>query len=148
MTAKELAKLINGRACGKELTAEERRLARESGLAVAYISPDDQIELEGAVQDEIDCGWGNGTFYINRRGFVCWQDDDGDYCESCPYFRRELASAVELDVKWASTTWRKATLRQLGADIPHEEFNVLHDEAGMAYGGIVFRLEDLPPLHE
>lgn len=129
MTAKEFAAQIGGRQRGKELTADEKRLAKDSGLVIVYGASDDLMEIDGALDDEVDC-FDGGTFHINRNGLV-----------RCPYFKAELASAMEITAVWNSKgdpCWTYKT------DIPHEEFAV-YDEPDTLYCiGIVFSLEDLP----
>ena len=41
MTAKELAELLNGREYGNEITSDEEKLAKESGLVVVFGYSDD-----------------------------------------------------------------------------------------------------------
>ncbi|MBQ9348657.1 MAG: hypothetical protein IJT94_15195 [Oscillibacter sp.] len=142
MTPKEFASRINSRFRGSELTAEEKRLARDSGLVVVYGASDDLMEIDGALDDEAGC-FDGGTFHINRDGLVKWQDEDGDFCENCPYFKAVLKSAMKIRAVWhgrGNPCWTYET------DIPHEEFTVRDkDDPEESYCiGIIFRLEDLP----
>ena len=145
MTVKEFAAQIGGRRRGKELTADEKRLAKDNGLVVVYGASDDLMEIDGALDDEVDC-WEGGTFHVNRNGLVRWQDDveNGEYCENCPYFKAELATAMEITAVWhvnGNPCWTYKT------DIPHEEFAVLYSNGKpdtLYCIGIVFSLEDLP----
>ena len=143
MTAKEFAARIGGRQRGRELTEDEKRLAKDSGLVVVYGASDDTMIIDGALDDDVDC-FDGGTFHINRNGLVKWQDDieDGEYCEDCPYFKAELASAMEITAVWhdkGNPCWTYKT------DIPHEEFAVYDDDEPdqLFCIGIVFSLSDL-----
>lgn len=142
MTAKEYAQKIGGGRRGEELTANEKQLAKENGLVVVYGASDDTMIIEGALDDDAEC-FDGGTFHINRNGLVRCRDEDGEFCENCPYFKAELASAMEITAVWNSKgdpCWTYKT------DIPHEEFAVWdNEEPDTLYCiGIVFRLEDLP----
>ena len=142
MTAKEFAARIGGRKYGKELTEEERQLAKDNGLVVVYGASDDLMEIWGAVDEEADC-FDGGTFHINRNGLIRWHDDgDGDFCENCPYFKAELATAAEITAVWhdsGNPCWTYKT------DIPHEEFAVYTDEEPdrLFCVGIVFSADSL-----
>ena len=142
MTVKEFAARIGGRKRGREMTADEKRLAKDSGLVVVYGASDDTTIIDGALDDDVGC-WDGGTFHINRNGLVRCRDEDGEFCNDCPYFKAELASAMELTAVWhdkGNPCWTYKT------DIPHEEFAVYDDdEPDQLFGiGIVFSLEDLP----
>ena len=141
MTVKEFAAQIGGRRRGKELTADEKRLAKENGLVVVYGASDDTMIIDGALDDDAEC-FDGGTFHINRNGLVLWLDEDGEFCENCPYFKAELSSAMEITAVWhdkGNPCWTFKT------DIPHEEFAVWDDdEPDHLFGiGIVFSLDSL-----
>lgn len=55
MTLKEFAQMLNGREYGHEIHKEEEALAKELGFVVVFGYSDDNAELRGAIDDEIDC---------------------------------------------------------------------------------------------
>ena len=69
LTAEAFAKMIDGCSYGKELTKEQRQLAKENGLVVVYGASDDLMEFDGAIYDEMDC-YGGGTAFLHREGFI------------------------------------------------------------------------------
>lgn len=69
MTKEELAGLINGREYRKELSGEECREARKSGLVVIFGASDDLCEFEGAASNELDC-YDGGEFVLFEDGKV------------------------------------------------------------------------------
>jgi hypothetical protein len=62
-TKEALARRLNGREYGTEITSDEEAAARKCGLVVAFGAPDDLIEFRGAFNDERDCYEG-GEFLI------------------------------------------------------------------------------------
>ena len=135
MTAKELAIELNGREYGMEISKDEERQAADAGLVVAYGYSDDNVELRGAIDEEV--GAYNGTtVYITPDGVLqgpdCGQDD-------CPYFAREREKARTVKAVWhdkGGPCWTFET------DIPHETFTVMEDGEPFCVG-IVFSMEAL-----
>lgn len=96
MTAKELAIELNGRDTGEEMEWGEAQDAKAAGLVVVYGYSDDNVELCGAINDEV--GAYNGTtVYLTPDGVLqkpdCGQDD-------CPYFAREREKARTIKAVW------------------------------------------------
>ena len=136
MTVQELAESLNGREYGSEVSPEDRRLAKESGLVIVYGYSDDCAELDGAIQDEAGC-FDGGTFLITKTGVM--REPDCGY-NRCDYFVTATKSAKKIRALWcapeAEAPWTYET------DIPHETFDIYED--GELYCvGIVFRLEDV-----
>lgn len=133
MNAKEFAVLLNGRSYGNELTKAEEAQARESGLVVVFGYSDDNMELCGAIHDEIGC-YGGGTAYLTSAGLLC--NDCGE--DECPYFKQLKKDAATIEAVWNKYgySWIYET------NIPHESFDILED--GDTYcRGIVFALSDV-----
>lgn len=99
MTLKEFAKMLDGREYRHEITKEEEALAKELGFVVVFGYSDDNAELRGAIDDEIDC----------YDGGVLEHDDlpSTIYADWCP---------EDMDCSWA-----------YGTSIPHENFNIYED---------------------
>ena len=136
LSAKTLAKRLNGREYTKELTVAEAKEAKEAGLVVVFGYSDDCIEFQGAVSEELGCVcFGKNPsyrdFYISREGFVRANEDD------------KLLNAT--DEKLIRVVWCD---RDVGAawsyqtSIPHEKFNIYEDEELFCVG-IVFSLSAL-----
>lgn len=137
MTAKELAIALTGREVGMEIMPGEERDAKDAGLVVVYGYSDDNVELCGAINDEV--GAYNGTtVYITPAGVLQEPDCDRD---DCPYFAREREKAKTIKAVWhgydeGAPCWTFET------DIPHETFTVMEDGEPFCVG-IVFSMEAL-----
>lgn len=96
MTLKEFAQMLDGSEYLNEITKEEKALAKELGFVVVFGYSDDNAELRGAIDDEIDC----------FNGGVLEHDDlpSAVYADWCP---------EDIDCSWAYRT-----------SIPHENFNI------------------------
>jgi hypothetical protein len=135
MTAKELAAMLNGRQYGSEITKEEAQQAKKDNLVVVYGYSDDNVELDGAIYDEI--GAYNGTtIYLDEKGLLPYHDENCD-CEFCVYQDRKK-QAVKIDCIWDTEgySWIYKT------KIPHETFDIMEDGEKFCRG-IVFNLSDL-----
>ena len=135
MTAKELAIALTGREVGMEIMPGEERDAKDAGLVVVYGYSDDNVELCGAINDEVGAYSGT-TVYLTPDGVLqepdCGQDD-------CPYFAREREKAKTIKAVWhdkGGPCWTFET------DIPHETFTVMEDGEPFCVG-IVFSMADL-----
>ena len=133
MDTKDFASALNGREYGNEITREEETAAKEAGIVVAFGYSDDNIELRGAINDEI--GAYEGTeIPLNRYGLVKNDCDD----EDCPYFEKVRVAASLLKAIWD----RDGYSWIFEAPFPHETFEVIEDGERFCRG-IVFRLADV-----
>lgn len=124
MTAKQLAAHLDGREYMKEITPEEEREAESNGLVVVYGYSDDNVELAGAISDEIGA-WNGVVFHVEKDGSYRVKDSDA------PNKIRAVWCPEDTDFSWAFET-----------DIPHEVFRILEDGEHFCLG-IVFALSDL-----
>ena len=137
MTMKEFAKLLSGREYGMELTKDEERQAADAGLVVAYGYSDDNVELRGAIDEEVGA-WDGTTIRLTKTGVLqgpaC---DSAENCE-CPYFAAAKNAAKTIEAVWGAggVSWTFET------DIPHETFNI-YEDGELFCVGIVFSVEDL-----
>lgn len=138
MTAKELANLLDGREYGSEITKEEIKIAKESGLVVVFGASDDLMEFCGAIDDEVDCFEG-GYAYICENG-IYKSPQKCDDCDVCEYVEAERDACNTISAIWCGNefSWTYHT------EIPHETFDILED-GGPYCRGIVFSLEELEP---
>ena len=120
---KELAARLNGCEYGCEVGMEDEDFAEVRGLVIVYGYSDDNVELQGAVSDELGC-YDGGEFWINHKGELAGSAQDG-------YKRVECVWCGPSGASWEYRT-----------EIPHETFNVYED--GELYCvGIVFDLLDV-----
>lgn len=134
MTKEELAASLNGREYGSEITPDEERAAKKSGLVVLFGYSDDLAEFRGAINDEAGCYEG-GEFLLSGGRLL----SDLDECD-CRHAREAKARAEtgahRIRAAWCfpgNPDWSYET------DIPHATFDVLED--GEPYcRGIVFEL--------
>lgn len=136
MTAKEMARTLNGCEYGNEMSREDMKLAKENGLVVVYGYSDDCAELEGAISDEVSC-YDGGTFYVNKHGLM--SDPNCGYSR-CEYYQSALQKAKPITAVWCDSDvgapWSYET------DIPHETFNI-YEDGELFCVGIVFSMEDV-----
>lgn len=139
MTRDELAKILDGRECGSEITRAEAKMAKESGLVVIYGASDDLAEIEGAFDDELDVSDG-GFIPITKDGLLQNKCDD----EDCPYFAVLVKHATTIEAVWSDETGEPAWSYR--TTIPHSTFNIKSDaDEDLIYcRGIVFALADVP----
>ena len=120
---KELASRLNGSEYGCEVGTLDEIFAKDNGLVIVHGYSDDNVELRGAVSDELDC-YDGGEFWINNKGEIAWSAQDG-------YKKIECVWCGPSGASWEYRT-----------DIPHETFRVYED--GELYCvGIVFDLLDV-----
>jgi len=136
MTKEELAKQLNGREIGEEITEDEEAAAKAAGLVVVFGYSDDNMEFRGALDNEVGC-YGGDTVRLTPSGLLSNECDE----EDCPYFERMSDGAASIEAVWAKgedgPSWTFET------KIPHSTFDVM--EGGEVFCcGIVFSLQDVP----
>lgn len=136
-TMKEFAEMLSDRSIGEEITKDEERQAADAGLVVAYGYSDDNVELRGAIDEEVGA-WNGATIRLTKTGVLqgpaC---DSAENCE-CPYFAAAKNAAKTIEAVWGAggVSWAFKT------DIPHETFNI-YEDGELFCVGIVFSVEDL-----
>lgn len=133
MTPKELASTLDGREYGNEIAPYEEQAAKVAGLVVAYGYSDDNVELRGAIDEEVGAFDGT-TVYVTKNGLL---DDPG--CEDCPHWAAARKEAKAIYTVWhdeGGPCWTFET------DIPHETFNI-YEDGELFCVGIVFSVENL-----
>lgn len=139
MNKEELAKLLDGCEYTKEVSREVATQAKENNLVIVFGGSDDLIELNGAINDDLDCYEG-GIFKITKHGilnsFEGLVDDGAGEEEFAEYFKLKPVTN-EIEAVWNDgEPWTYKT------DVPHSTFNVMRD--GEIYCvGLVFSLTDL-----
>lgn len=136
MTAKELAKRLDGREYCREVTETDRKDAKDSGLVIAYGASDDLLEFDGAISNEKYAY--NGCTVFVRDGKVF--SDNPDVCDGviCQYYKLYLAKAKSITAVWhdkGDPYWTIET------EIPHASFRII--DYGIVFSvGIVFDIAD------
>lgn len=136
MTAKEMASVLNGAQYGNEITRDEERIAKESGLVVVFGYSDDCAEFRGAIDDEAGC-YDGGIIRLTKAGLLAVPD-----CREadCKYYKAATKDAATIEAVWcdkeSGAAWSYKTA------IPHETFNV-YEDGDLYCVGIVFSMEDL-----
>ena len=134
MKKEELATILNGREYIEEVTSEESRKAKDSGLVVVFGASDDLCEFRGAIDDEI--GAWNGTIVkITKDGILANRCDD----EDCPYFRKiESLTTVQVNAIWD----RDGYSWVIESNIPYATFDIMENGEKFCRG-IVFDMADV-----
>lgn len=124
MTAKELAAKLDGREYLHEITPEEEREAEANGLVAVYGYSDDNVELAGAISDEIGA-WKGVVFHVDKDGEV---------------FAGEKDAPNKIEAFWCRPDTEAAWTFE--TEIPYETFNI-YEDVELFCVGIVFGMEDL-----
>ena len=135
MTSKELAKKLNGRQYGKEISASEEKQAKASGLVVLFGASDDLAEFRGAINDETGRCDGRDLF-ITTAGPM--DEHEGCDCTYCG-FKAAKKTAVKISALWCDEGCYSWTYK---TTIPHETFEIM-DGSEHYCRGIVFLMSDL-----
>ena len=138
MKRNEFAKKLNGCQYRNELTEEDEKFAKDSGMVVVFGASDDLMEFRGAIYDEVSA-WEGGSAFVTKDGML---ENDCDN-EDCPCYEREKEKAQEIRAIWDTTTERGENVSWLiKTDIPHITFNVMEDDEIYCVG-LVFLLADV-----
>lgn len=145
MTKESFAAMLDGREYGSEITEAEETMAFANGLLVIFGYSDDNVELRGAIRDEVGM-YDGGCICITSEGKVMpmWESVDcTDKDEVREYFRNEALPKVGIDCQWSpadepNLSWRYAT------DVPHATFNIM-DDGDVYCRGIVIDMKDIQP---
>lgn len=134
MNATQLASALTGRQYRAETTREEEMAAAAAGLVIVFGYSDDNVELRGAIDDEVST-YNGATVYLGDAGVLSNDCDD----DRCPHFLRAQAKAARFRALWCApgttSTWTFAV------PWPHATFTVIDD--GEPYcEGVVFALAD------
>lgn len=136
-TKESLANLINGREYRSEITDAEIRAAKAAGLVVIFGYSDDNIELRGAIDEEVGAYDGT-TFTIDAKGLAPQWDEDGMSIKAArDYFERE-GKGVKIEAKWDAEGYSWV----IRADMPFAVFDIMEDGEKFCRG-IVIDIRDL-----
>ena len=142
MTKEELAKTLDGREIGKEITDDEESQAKTTGLVVVFGASDDLMEFRGAIDDEASV-YGGRRVLVDTQGLLPDRtqihEDDDEILESF-FIRKKIAAQIHAN--WCENPGCCWTYR---TTIPHTTFEIVekeeHKTTSYCYG-IVFNLSD------
>lgn len=143
MTPQEFAALLNGRQYMKEITPAEAKQAKDLGLVVMFGYSDDNVELAGAINEEVPAYEGT-TLLMTKEGllpewsnFYEQHDQEEDFAR---YFRMKALGHKVIEALWdekgSGAAWTFRT------DIQHATFDVMDGDERFCRG-IVFALSDV-----
>lgn len=128
---KDFAKMLDGRERGSELSEQESLAAQKLHLVIVFGYSDDNMELRGAIDDEVGC-YDGGFAYITRAGLAV-NECDRDYCVRANKESKTIEALWDKETPFA---WTYKT------DISHETF-IVYDDGDKFCRGIVFDLRDV-----
>lgn len=139
MTKEQLAQQLNGREYGNEIDQDQELYAKKSGLVVIFGYSDDNVELRGAIHDEIVC-CGGGMIRLHRKGVLPKHQQECE-CKFCN-FDQMAKGCAEVETIWCGKDGYLWTYR---TTVPHATFDILEDGEKFCRG-IVIDIMDLPDL--
>ncbi len=142
MTPKALADALNGIEYSATIHlhgSDLMKLAKGSGLVVAYGFSDDLLEFDGAIYDEFGC-YDGGTALIDAGGLLPEFESASEDEDACRRYFERKPKARAIEAIWDGNADGYAWI--LKTDIPHEVFAIMEDGASFSRG-IVFALSDL-----
>jgi hypothetical protein len=137
----DFAQRLNGRSRTKEISIEERRLAKAHGLVVVYGASDDLMEFEGAIYDEVNA----------RLGGLAWVMDNGTVIDNDSISDEEDEEMSNAAIPTVRSIWKpkepEGASWLIKTEIPHATFDIYDDEnpEQIFCRGIVFALVDALP---
>jgi len=129
-----LAARLHGRQMGQEISKAECAEAKASGIVVMFGYSDDNVELRGAIYDELSA-FGGAEIYVTRAGLLANECDN----ERCPHFLEALKSATVIRADWNDSgfCWT------FKVPFPHATFEIYEGDDPFCRG-VVFALADVP----
>ena len=132
MNKTDLAKILNGREYGSEITETEEKQAKDNGLIVIFGYSDDNIELRGAIEDELP-SYDGCEFIIAKPGAKVCTDEEGKAYEKITQLTavvidsRSATKRNRLEAVWCPNELVCSWL--IKTDLPHAPFDIMegHD---------------------
>lgn len=138
LTKEALAERLNGREYGNEITKAEEQEAKESGLLVFYGYSDDNIEINGAIDEEI--GACDGTTILLADGKLL--PDEEELREDDEVLKKygildavkeRYKSAVKIKAVWSA----KGYSWFIHTKVPHATFEIMEDGEKFCRGIVI-----------
>lgn len=139
ITKESAAARMHGREYGDEIEKGEERDLKAAGLVAIFGYSDDNIELRGAISDEV--GAYSGTkLYLHRGGVL--PDPESEECERCARRLQALRKkCVRIACLWSEIVGYSWFIR--ADDIKSRPFDIMEDGEKFCRG-IVIDANDLP----
>jgi hypothetical protein len=130
MNKEELAKLMDGRQYGEELSKSEEAAAKAAGLVAMFGYSDDNVEFRGAIHEEVSACGSPTEIFFGAKGPLEPHDERECECLYCGY-AAAIKDAKKIAAEFTRDGWVFKT------EIPHATFTIMEDDD--TYGqGIVF----------
>lgn len=127
MNAKEFAVMLNGREYGSEITKEESKLAKASGLLVCFGYSDDNLEFRGVYDEEVGAWEGTTVkFRLDKMRVV-----ESDDCKDCLARTKQITIVAEWSSADHDCSW------YITSDAPYEGFDIMEDEEVFCRGAVI-----------
>lgn len=128
MNAKEFAAMLNGREYRQEITKAEAHQAEHAGLIVAFGASDDNLELRGAMDDELSAYDGADVKIRldSLRVVEC------DTCKECG----SRSEVFGIKAQWAPSN-PDASWLITASGLPFEPFDIMEDGALYCRGAVI-----------
>lgn len=147
LTKEALAEMLKGNEYREEITPEQEALAKENNLIALFPHSDDNLEIRGAIDDELGA-YDGGDFALVKKGELFKAEDD----EHDVYHKADEDMVVALVDDHQPEAKRKIALVWNPADdprswtltsaIPHASFDI--NDGGEAWAnGIVIDLDEI-----
>lgn len=135
MNIQEFANKLNGNQYRNEITKELVEEAGQNGFVVMFGYSDDNIELRGAIYEEV--GAWKGTDILFHKGNVLELEDPFEELEDQILFLERYG--LKLGNKKVTAVWNEENdfVWTFKTDIPHATFDIFEDEEPFCKG-IVF----------
>lgn len=153
MTKEQLAELLNGNEYRDEMTKEQEQIAKENNLLVLFGSLDDNLEMRGAVCDEIGA-WDGGEYALVLEGELFSDDEEENtYHKALRNVIMPISDDYDNDgnprlirAEWCPEDQPRLSWR-ITSNIPCASFTI--NEDGNPYcEGIVIDIDEIQRLHE
>lgn len=152
MTKEQLALLLDGNEYRDEMTKEQEQIAKENNLLVLFGSSDDNLEMRGAVYDEIGA-WDGGEYALVLEGEMYADGvEENTYHKAKGNFVLPLSDVNDNDdnprlirVDWCPADQPRLSWR-VTSNMPCDSFTIC-DEGEPYCQGIVIDLDEVEPLN-
>jgi hypothetical protein len=138
ITKEQLAARLTGREAGNEITRDEEAEAKSAGLLVLFGYSDDNLELRGAVHDEVGCYASSRpvTVVVTATGALEeWGFDGKDQESARAWFRRENLPRATVRASFGSSA--SAFTWSYEVDVPHATFEIFDGDEKYCFGVVL-----------
>ena len=132
MNIEQFANSLNNRQHLEEITKEEEKFAAKNNWLVVFGYSDDNIELRGAIYEELGA-WNGTTIYLLNGELL-------EYCEcECKYYIEAKNKSKIIKANWNDSS--EEFCWTIESDVKHYNFEILDGEDKFCKGA-VFDIRD------